>query len=897
MFRLKFDIIIKQFTAAIFVFGLFACEDVSRSQTQDAPNNPSEYMQRVVTTGSEDASHILVKFKSNVSSASRARALENAGLSATDSFSLVPGLTVAEPLPGLTVLQTLQTLTNDALIAYAEPDYILNAKQIPNDPDYFEQYGLNNDGQTGGLSGADISIESAWEIQTGNNIVVAVIDSGVDYNHNELRDNIWFNSAEIAGNNIDDDRNGYVDDVRGWNFSGNNNNPMDDNDHGTHVAGVIGAKANNSVGIAGINWNVKIMPLKFMNARGQGRTSSAINAIEYAIANGARISNNSWGGGAYSQALFDAIQAANSAGHLFVAAAGNDGANNDRNAHYPSSYNLPNIISVGASDSSDRIAGFSNFGLRSVDLLAPGVSILSSVANNSYRQSSGTSMAAPFVSGVAALLLSENSRLRAAELKAAILNNTDTINAASNTVSGGRLNALVALNSIIQVTTPDPVLPLDPTPADPIPTDPTPTDPTPTDPQPDPVTTPPSLTEVTIEPTVVEVAMGTSAKLTAIGGVPPYTWTTNNPAYGSIVSDSPTSAIFTALTVGTVMVTATDSAGLTSPNYLINLINMQIVPEPPIDLWLSDTITFAAIGGAAPYQWEISDRTVADITPTGVDQTELLVTPVTTGAFTITLTDSAQNIVTTRTMDIVLAPLVLLPEIVNLQVNETQQLTATGGTSPYAWSTSNATIADVDGGGFVTALSGGNVIITVTDFTNQTQSIQVTVGQPLNLSSPLSLAGVNQTIQMIATGGDNTYTWTSSDISVATVNASGLVTGVSSGFATITVTDGQGQSSSVFLEIRQVSLSSAVTSIVVGDPAITITATGGFGTLSWSIDNMAIATLDQTGLLTPVTAGTVTVTATDPDGFSGSIAITITDATPAPAPVTPPTTVTGGGHH
>lgn len=876
-----------------FVFLLSSCGEVQNNKPNNKdqinrPFTPSVYMPRVSTVGAENSTKILVKFKSNVGSASRSRALSDAGLTPTASYSLVPGLTLAEPLAGLTVKQTLESLVNDPQVAYAEPDYLLTTNMTPDDPQYSGQYGLRNSGQSGGLINADINIESAWDIQTGTNVIVAVIDSGVDYNHVDLVDNMWVNLSEIPGNNIDDDNNGYVDDVKGWNFRANNNDPMDDNDHGTHVAGIIGAKSNNGVGVAGINWNVQIMPLKFMNANGQGRTSAAINALEYAIANGAKISNNSWGGGSFSQALFDAIQAANSAGHLFIAAAGNEGANNDQVLYYPSSYDLSNIISVGASDDFDQAAGYSNFGRQTVDLFAPGTSILSTVRNNAYRQRSGTSMAAPFVSGVAALMAAERSDLNGFELKNAILNNVDIVNGLSESVSGGRLNAFAALTGAI-ATSPAAALPIGS--ADPG-----------TVITPDPNSGPnldpnlganpgatPGITAITIVPNVIDVAIGASAQLTATGGVAPYTWSVDSPAYATI---DPDTGVFTGLTVGTVLVSVVDSTGALSPGYQINLINMQVLPVKITQILLSETVTLSANGGVAPYDWSVSDPTVVDVAIIGADSNELILSPLKPGSFEVTLKDSSQNSAKTGTIVVVVEPLVLLPETSVLKIDESLQLSVSGGTSPYLWASDKPDVVRVDGSGVVTGVSVGSAIITVTDYQDQTQSVVVTVGATISIDSPGSLFSVNETKQFIATGGDGVYRWSSSNDTIATVSTNGLVSGVAPGFVTITVADGLGQSVDQVIEVRQIQVTSPFTSVIVGDPAFSLNVIGTTGAITWTVSNAAIGNIDPNGLFVPVATGTVTVTATDADGFSGFIDITITSA----AATTPPAT-TFGGHH
>ncbi len=324
---------------------------------------------------------------------------------------------------------------------------------VANDPDYSKLYGLNNTGQTGGTSDADIDAPEAWDITTGSaSTIVAVTDTGVDINHPDLKNNIWVNSGETAGNKIDDDKNGYVDDVNGYDFYNNDAtvyDPGDGDKHGTHVAGTIAAEGNNGIGVSGVNWKAKIMPLKFLGPDG-GYTSDAVEALNYAVAKGAKISNNSWGGGGYSQTLLDAINKADTSGHLFVAAAGNGGSdgvgdNNDSTPHYPSSYDSSNIVSVAATDRKDAPAGFSNYGSTSVDLAAPGVGILSTLPGNTYGSYSGTSMATPHVSGVAALLKSMNSSADDATLKDQILKSVDAkSNLSGKMVSGGRSNAAQA---------------------------------------------------------------------------------------------------------------------------------------------------------------------------------------------------------------------------------------------------------------------------------------------------------------------------------------------------------------------------------------------------------------------------------------------------------------------
>ncbi len=340
-------------------------------------------------------------------------------------------------------------------VKYVEPDYEVHiAETIPNDLN-LNLWGLNNTGQTGGTPDADIDAPQAWDIQTGSsNVVIAVIDTGVDYNHVDLAANMWTNPGEIPGNGFDDDGNGYVDDVFGYDFYNDDGDPMDDNSHGTHCSGTIAAVGNNGVGVVGVNWTARIMALKFLSSIGSGSLSDAVIAIEYAIAakqNSVPMvaMSNSWGSGDYSEALEDAIVAANNAGILFIAAAGNNARNIDGIPFYPASYDVPNIISVAATDHNDNLANFSNYGPVSVDLAAPGVNILSAVPGGIYGYKSGTSMATPHVAGVAGLIKAQFPGLTYMEIKNRILISVDfKDNLAGKMLAEGRLNARNALNGI-----------------------------------------------------------------------------------------------------------------------------------------------------------------------------------------------------------------------------------------------------------------------------------------------------------------------------------------------------------------------------------------------------------------------------------------------------------------
>ena len=376
-------------------------------------------------------------------------------------------LGVEDSVPGLRLARVAQAETLTAIAAlqqrpdvvYAEPNYLLYQDATPNDPRYPEMYSLNNTGQTGGVVGADIDGDLAWNLTTGSdNVVVGVVDTGIDIEHPDLKPNIWINSGEVANNGIDDDANGYVDDVNGWDFYNQDKTVFDSpsiDNHGTHVAGTIGAVGNNSQGVVGINWQVKLLPLKFLgSSSGSGPTSAAVAAINYARQMAARgvnirVLNNSWGGGSRSQALLDAITSLNSAGILFVVAAGNRASDILTVPHYPANHDVSNLLSVASTNSSDALSGFSNFGSRMVKMAAPGSSVLSTTAGGNYGFLSGTSMATPHVSGVAALALAAAPHTSLQRLVGSLVYSGDSLfSLQDKTITGKRLNAFKTLQTI-----------------------------------------------------------------------------------------------------------------------------------------------------------------------------------------------------------------------------------------------------------------------------------------------------------------------------------------------------------------------------------------------------------------------------------------------------------------
>ncbi len=399
---------------------------------------------------------ILVRFRQGTPAEDKAKGRGMVKGKKLRAYSLVPGLEhLRIGIPGLEVEEAIRILERLPFVEYAQPNYIISINQnFPNDESFDEQYALHNFGQKSGwvdwlwglplwgpgTEDADIDAPEAWDTITSGMYPVAIIDTGIFYNHPDLVNNMWSNLDEIPGNGVDDDNNGYIDDIYGWDFANNDNNPFDGLGHGTHIAGIVAAEGNNGVsavigpyaaGTSGVLWNGRLMALKAIGDDGYGELADAIDALEYAVAKGARISNNSWGyyyddttnpgEPGYElkhDALREAIANAQEYNHLFITSAGNGDwlgtpLNTDlpENAHYPSVFALDNIISVAATDCNDNLAYFSNYGLESVDLAAPGVQIMSTHVYDGmvdYAWFDGTSVATPHVTGVVAMVTQQH---------------------------------------------------------------------------------------------------------------------------------------------------------------------------------------------------------------------------------------------------------------------------------------------------------------------------------------------------------------------------------------------------------------------------------------------------------------------------------------------------------
>ena len=387
----------------------------------DSQRNPAGSESKIIT-GTNN-----VKYVSNqiiVKTAVPSKHGELQSLSATVGIQAIKvfprtGSLLCKLPPTLSVEEAVAFYNGSDLIEFAEPNYVyeVDLMATPNDPRLGNQWGLLNAGGNGCAADADIDAPEAWNKTTGSRrFIIAVLDTGIDYKHRDLKRNIWVNKLERKGApGVDDDGNGYVDDVYGIDAYNGDSDPMDDHSHGTHVAGTIGAVGDNGRGIVGVMWQARIMALKFIGASGSGETSGALECLEYILdmkkkhGHDIRVLNASWGGSGPSVALKNAIRQLKQEGILFVASAGNNSQNNDVIPRYPSSFPLGNIIAVASSDCDDQLSLFSNWGPTSVDVAAPGSNILSTVPGGGYACFSGTSMAVPHVAGLAGLILAQRS--------------------------------------------------------------------------------------------------------------------------------------------------------------------------------------------------------------------------------------------------------------------------------------------------------------------------------------------------------------------------------------------------------------------------------------------------------------------------------------------------------
>ena len=811
----------------------------------DQPNQSDELAQPEFTSlaftnnNAAQTDGVIVKFRSTLSDTNRQLSLIAAGCNQTATFPLVNGLTHARiNIPGQTVAQTIANLSQDPEVEYVEPNYIVTRQALPNDPQFTSLYGLNNTGQTGGTVDADIDAPEAWDIETGssNPILVAVLDSGIDFNHQDLQANIWRNPNEIANNGIDDDGNGFVDDISGWDFVNNDNNPQDDLNHGTHVSGTIAAVGNNGIGITGVSWSAQILPVKFLNRFGQGSTANAIRALNYAVALGARVSNLSYGGTAFSQGLYDTIAAANNAGHIVVAAAGNSSNNSDNFPIYPAAYDLPNIISVAATDASDQLANFSNFGPTTIDLAAPGVNTLRTVPFNNYATMNGTSMSTPHVAGVVSLMLAKQPSLTITDLKSTLLSTVDPLpSLTGRTVSGGRVNAFQALSSLA-----------------------------------------PQISVTSING-VMEFAISETTSFVASGGTAPYVWSSTNPSIAMIDA----AGNFTALAPGVVQITATDSSNNSGTSANVVVTRISVTPSNG-SVGVGQSLRFSANGGVAPYSYSVSNPTVASINAITGELTALAI-----GNTVVNVIDNAGNNVSSGTITV--SDISLTPQSGLLGVGDNMQFNATGGVAPFTWSSSNPGVANINGSGLLTALTAGTTTVSVTDSLGMTVNSGVVEVRVVSVAPQSSTLLIGESLQLTTSGGNPPYTWSVSDNTIASIDANGLLTAAGVGTVTASVTDADGFSTTT----GTITVTDVVVTIDVS-PAISsvnrfnwvlFSAIGGNGPYTFSLSNPTAGTINPTSgwfRATGSSGTTTSVIVTDANGDQGESGVI---------------TINGFGHH
>jgi thermitase len=388
--------------------------------------------------GPASVTRVIVRFSADASAADRAVMRADADVE-RDATLPVRGLELVDPEPGVGIAAAIADLERMDGVLYAEPDHVVRQTATPDDPLFGHEWDMSA-----------IRAPEAWDVTTGSaQVTVGVVDTGIDATHPDLAPNLWTNPGESGGgretNGLDDDGNGRIDDVHGWDFVDEDAQPQDGNGHGTHVSGTIAARGNDGVGVAGLNWTAAVMPLRVLGDDGSGYVSDVVTAYAYAARKGARVVNASLGGDSFSRAEHDAIVAAPDT--LFVVAAGNDGANDDVTSEYPCDYDLSNVVCVAASDRDDSLASFSNYGAATVDLAAPGVDIASTWLGGGYALLDGTSTATPHVTGAAALLLAHDGALTVADLRNALLSSSHAVPAlAGRVATGGRLDVAAALS-------------------------------------------------------------------------------------------------------------------------------------------------------------------------------------------------------------------------------------------------------------------------------------------------------------------------------------------------------------------------------------------------------------------------------------------------------------------
>ncbi|MDX1811940.1 MAG: S8 family serine peptidase, partial [Gammaproteobacteria bacterium] len=773
---------------------------------------------------------LLLKFSSALSLLDQDKLLSESNLILKHRFNIVPGLIYAEPSNAGSIETALLQLADDKRLTYIEPDYKIKVNALT-----LQQAKNAASEASAKVAARDLSLN-------GNNPhVVAVLDTGIDFNHIDLQNYIWMNGGEIPRNGIDDDGNGWIDDIYGWNFVENDKNPMDYHQHGTHVAGIIAGLSSSANSAAD---GIKLMALRVLDEYGVGSVSNVLQAFEYILANNIVLSNNSWGLKHHSMALFDALQVMNSHNHLLITAAGNNSQDVSKTPFYPASYKMDNLLSVASIGDSEQVSEFSNYGADNVELAAPGENIVSTIKSDTTGTMSGTSMAAAFVSSLGATLQQQAHELSGQELKQEILKRATISETNKTNVAEGRIitNSDAFFNYI----------------------------------EPDNTGNNTALDQTfSIIFPAAEVAIGEKIPLDVKGGVEPYHWTVNNAMIASIDENG----VISGLTVGSAGIIVTDSNGVKSDELIVNVVPMSIVGADSNSISMNQATRFSARGGIPPFTWEASDNSILSYSVGTSDTSFIDITPNTMGAFTLKLVDSVGYVANSPTITISAPPLQVTPTAVQLSLNQSHQLIAQGGNSPYNWLSSDSNIVTVNNTGMIKAVAAGDVNIIVTDSAKQSQTVAVSVLNKLSIDVEKTILAPGDSLPISVLGGSGSYTWVSSDSNVVSISSDNLIVAANTGFATITASDDNGTSGSLEFEVRVVSINTDQNIISLASPDLSLSASGGREPYKWAVNNSSMATIDDKGNLHATTTGWVNVLVTDADGFSDSLSLFI-DAPP-----------------
>ena len=863
------------FLLLISLVAFSGCENVSEVQGDTAA------LKTLTENLSEKADGLLLKFDINSSPdfKSREALLDSMGLKEVKAVSeLVPGwFRVIQKDDSVTLSEAYNVALNASGIVAAEPNYFVYAHNtLVNDPQFDDQVALHNEGQTGGMDDVDIDLPEAWDVQQGREIVVAVIDTGVDYNHEDLSANIWTNVNEIPENGIDDDQNGYVDDVKGWNFLTNVNVPGDDNGHGTHVAGIIGAETNNDIGVAGINGNAKLMPVKVLNSQGVGTISNVVQALQYAIDNGAALSNFSWGLSSFSRVLYEAIESAGAKNHLVITSAGNDSLDLDVSPVYPAAYDLNNIVSVAASNERAQLASFSNYSTSGkVHVAAPGLGVLSTLMRDTvqdnyplgYGVMSGTSAAAAVVSGIASLILSQDNSLTPWDIKQALYNGSDRISSlATKVASGGLINAYGAVTQFSYTGWADQIdLIENNSPIEDV----------------EEVALPVIEGEISLFPASLSMSVNDTIEFMLTGGSAPFSYEVSDTSIGTIDDKG----VFSAKNIGETEVVVTDADGVVSNISSILVTSLMFANADFNSMLVGEFVEMQVVGGLGPYQWAISgDKSAVSLAVDETDSSYAVVSALQPGIFEIHVIDTNANSVLAHASDSIsiqgLGVFIDVPATTSLLVDEQLQLKSTTNGAYVVWDSSKPDVATVDVNGLVVARSKGTTTISVTDEFNQIDSLVVTVNElPISIAVPTTdvvwVGSVNNSVQLTVQGGVAPYTWTSASTEIVTVDNNGLVTAVdftpvniddASRKVEIVVTDVNGNTNSMFIVVNKTYISSPKVALDMnGVVVLDVLAAGS--NIQWGVSGSGSVSINPlTYSLTAAAVGVVVVTITDENG-------------------------------